>query len=110
MFKIKQHLLNDILPPVPRDFFVLNIRSGLQRVTFYCITLYIPQYHQWTQADGEDGDHRYQVLLASLLLTNVQLSFVQIAVGRSPTVSFTVLLTAPEIRMLMRRDLMGVAE
>ena len=95
---------------IPRDFFVSYIRPGLQRVTFYCVTLYIPQHHQRTQADGEDGDHSYQVLLVSLLLTNVQLGFVQVAVGRSLTVSFAVLLTAPEIYVLVRRDIMGVTE
>jgi len=108
--EIKQRLLNDILPPTLRDLFGPYIRSGLQTVTFYCNTLYIPQHHQRTQADGEDGDHRYQVLLASLLLTNVQLSFVQVTVGRSLAVSFAVPLTASEIHMLVRRNLMGVAE
>jgi hypothetical protein len=66
--------------------------------------LYIPQHHHRTHADDEDDDHPFQVLLASLFLTNVQLIFAKIAVGRSLTASVAVLLAAPEIQVLVRRD------
>jgi hypothetical protein len=64
--------------------------------------LYIPEHHQRAEADGEEGDHRDQVLLSPLFLSNVQFSFVEIAVAGALAVSVAVLVTAPEIEALVR--------